>query len=69
MLKWTLLTVTVALISVQSFAYDAKSCQIKKEKLVEQLQYAKKYNNTHRIEGLNKAIARLDQDCAKYVKK
>lgn len=69
MLKKTLLMFSITMISVHSFAYDARSCQIKKEKLIEQLHYAKKYNNTHRIEGLNRALARLNQQCAQYVKK
>ncbi|ENV33464.1 hypothetical protein F960_02497 [Acinetobacter gerneri DSM 14967 = CIP 107464 = MTCC 9824] len=64
-----LLTLSVALISVNSFAYDAHSCKIKREKLVQQLHYAKQYNNTQRIKGLERALARLDQKCAVYVAK
>ena len=54
--------------SVSTFAYDAKSCEIKKEKLTEQMQYAKKYNNTYRINGLKRALDNLEKKCAKYSK-
>ena len=69
MLKKIVLSVSMFAFSVNAFAYDAKSCQIKKAKLTEQLQYAKKYNNTNRINGLKHALANLEQKCAQYIQK
>ena len=64
MLFKSLLITSISLISFQAFALDYKSCQIKKEKLQQQIAYAKKYNNTNRIKGLEKALARIGQQCA-----
>ena len=69
MLIKSLLLIAVSLFSVQAFADDARSCEIKKQKLEQQLVYAKKYNNTYRIRGLERAIANVNMKCARYVKK
>ncbi|TCM71058.1 uncharacterized protein DUF1090 [Acinetobacter calcoaceticus] len=68
MLIRALLLLSVSLFSVQCFAYDAKSCQIKKQKLQQQLEYAKKYNNSYRVRGLERAIADVDRKCAPILK-
>ena len=64
MLFKSLLITSISLISFQAFALDYKSCQKKKKKLQQQIVYAKKYNNTNRIKGLEKALARVGQQCA-----
>lgn len=60
----SLFILSISLISFQAFAYDYKSCQIKKEKLQQRIAYAKKHNNTYRVKGLEKALARIGQQCA-----
>lgn len=64
MLFKSLLITSLSLFSIQAFAYDYTSCQIKKEKLQQQIAYAKKHNNAHRVKGLEKALARVGQQCA-----
>ena len=64
MLFKSLLITSISLISFQAFALDYKSNKNKKEKLQQQIVYAKKYNNTNRIKGLEKALARVGQQCA-----
>uniref|UniRef100_UPI001C5500DC DUF1090 family protein n=2 Tax=Acinetobacter TaxID=469 RepID=UPI001C5500DC len=66
MLLRSIILIGASLISIQSFAYDARSCEIKKQKLAQQMTYAKKYNNTHRIRGLERAMAKVDRKCAIY---
>ncbi|MFS1539942.1 MAG: DUF1090 domain-containing protein [Candidatus Phlomobacter fragariae] len=38
-------------------------CEIKKQKLQTEIEYAKKYGNQHRINGLEKALKNLQHDC------
>ncbi|MFC6053759.1 hypothetical protein A6M14_00105 [Acinetobacter sp. Ac_877] len=64
MLFKSLFILSFSLISFQAFAHDYKSCQIKKEKLQQQIAHAKKHNNAHRVKGLEKALARVGQQCA-----
>lgn len=65
MLLKSLLIISILLVSFQVFAHNYKSCQIKKEKLQQRLAYAKKHNKINRVKGLEKAIARVGQQCAK----
>jgi len=67
MLVRSLLLLSTFLFSIQAFAYDAKSCEIKKDKLEDQLVYAKKNNNSYRIRSLERALANLKTKCAPYV--
>lgn len=63
MLKRTLFLITISAFSIQAFAYDAKTCEIKKQKIQEQLVYAKQFNNPHRVRGLERALANLERKC------
>lgn len=45
-------------------SYEGKDhCQIKKEKIAEQIEYAKKYNNPHRLAGLERALRNVEANC------
>lgn len=55
--------VAISMLSVQAFAYDEKTCQIKKQKIQEQLVYAKKHNNSYRVRGLERALANVERKC------
>ena len=64
MLFKSFLIVSLSLFSIHTFAHDYNSCQNKKLKLQQQLEYAKKHNNQNRIRSLEKALARVGQQCA-----
>lgn len=55
--------VAISMLSIPAFAYDEKTCQIKKQKIQEQLVYAKKHNNSYRVRGLERALANVDRKC------
>ena len=61
----SLFIISISLVSFQTFAQSYQSCQLKKEKLQQQIAYAKKHNNANRVKGLEKALARVGQQCAK----
>ena len=63
MLLRSLCLVAMSALSIQAFAYDAKTCEIKKQKIQEQLVYAKKYSNTFRIRGLERALVKVERKC------
>lgn len=65
MLLKSLLIISISIVSFQTFAQSYNSCQLKKEKLQQQISYAKKHNNANRVKGLEKALARVGQQCAK----
>lgn len=65
MLLKSLLIISISIVSFQTFAQSYNSCQLKKEKLQQQITYAKKHNNANRVKGLEKALARVGQQCAK----
>lgn len=65
MLLKSLLIISISIVSFQTFAQSYNSCQLKKEKLQQQITYAKKHNNANRVKGLEKVLARVGQQCAK----
>ncbi|AKJ42432.1 DUF1090 domain-containing protein [Pragia fontium] len=45
-------------------AYSGKDyCQIKKEKILQQMEYAKQYNNMNRLAGLERALSNVEAHC------
>jgi multidrug resistance efflux pump len=51
------------LLVYSSLSLAAPNCAIKEQKLREQLDYATRYGNVHRIEGLNRALANVQTYC------
>lgn len=51
------------LLVYSSLSLAAPNCAIKEQKLREQLEYATRYGNVHRIEGLNRALANVRTYC------
>ena len=45
------------LLVYSSLSLASPNCAIKEQKLREQLDYATRYGNVHRVEGLNRALA------------
>lgn len=64
MLLRSFVIVAISMLSIQAFAYDEKTCQIKKQKIQQQLVYAKKHNNSYRVRGLERALAKVERKCA-----
>ncbi len=55
---------TLLLTSTSIFANTTNNgCEIKKQKIETQIEYAKKYNNTHQIEGLQRALDNVNTYC------
>lgn len=54
----------IFILSIFTYAFLQADCNIKLQKLQNELEYAKKYSNMHRIEGLNKAIANIKARCS-----
>ncbi|MBC3252166.1 hypothetical protein BFS14_17375 [Serratia fonticola] len=51
------------LLVYSSLSLAAPNCAIKEQKLREQLEYATRYGNVHRVEGLNRALANVQTYC------
>ena len=66
MLKRTCLIATM-IISPAVLAGNSTSgkdyCAIKKEKIQQQIEYAKQYNNPHRVAGLQRALSNVETYC------
>ncbi|WP_347254614.1 DUF1090 domain-containing protein [Leminorella grimontii] len=44
--------------------YEGKDhCQIKKEKIAQQMEYARQYNNPYRLAGLERAMRNVEAHC------
>ncbi|MBZ7995351.1 DUF1090 family protein [Campylobacter canadensis] len=55
----------IFILSMCACAFLQADCNIKLQKLQNELEYAKQYSNTNRINGLNKAIADVKARCNK----
>lgn len=66
MQKLTLLS-TAALLSVMTFqasgAAQSTDCAVKKANIERQISYARQHGNTHRVNGLNKALGEISEHC------
>lgn len=51
------------LLVYSSLSLASPDCAIKEQKLREQLDYATRYGNVHRVEGLNRALANVQTYC------
>lgn len=66
MINKTLSFATVSfllVISSTTYAAQLTGCSAKKNELETQITYAKKYDNTHRIQGLEKALEEINENC------
>jgi len=66
MRKTLMTTMTTVLILAGTSAMAASpnnGCQIKKQKIETQIEYAKKHGNTHRIAGLQRALDNVNTYC------
>ncbi|QBH96568.1 DUF1090 domain-containing protein [Limnobaculum zhutongyuii] len=56
------------IISPAVFAAESNAgkdyCAIKEEKINQQIEYAKKYNNPHRLAGLERALSNVKAHCS-----
>ena len=69
MIKKTLLAISIAFMSVHSFAYDNEVCKNQRQSIEKQIVDAKRYNNQRRLQGLEKALERVNKVCSKQMKK
>ncbi|MEW5561937.1 DUF1090 family protein [Enterobacter asburiae] len=57
----------LVLVAVPSFFTEAvaktQNCEQRKEAIRRQMSYAKKYNNTYEIAGLERALSEVKQNC------
>lgn len=51
------------LLSTQSYAATPVGCTAKRLEVENQITYARKYNNTHQIAGLQKALREIEEHC------
>ncbi|MFD1259939.1 DUF1090 domain-containing protein [Entomomonas asaccharolytica] len=58
-----LLSVCLANTVVADYYHKQQGCKIKIQKLQQQLEYAKTYGNTNRVQGLERAIANVKTYC------
>ncbi len=49
---------TILLLSTTVQATEITGCAVKKQEIEIQINYAKEYNNTHQLKGLQKSISR-----------
>ncbi|EHC7479265.1 DUF1090 domain-containing protein [Salmonella enterica] len=56
-------TTFVLLLSIQSYATPPVGCAAKKQEVENQITYAREYNNTHQIAGLQKALREIEEHC------
>lgn len=54
---------TILLLSTTVRATEITGCAVKKQEIKIQISYAKEYNNTHQLKGLQKALAEVNFHC------
>ncbi|TQI82520.1 uncharacterized protein DUF1090 [Serratia fonticola] len=57
------LFLALPLLVFSSLSFAAPNCAIKEQKIRTQLDYATRYGNVNRIEGLNRALANVQRYC------
>lgn len=64
MTRFTTAALALGALLVSTSALSAQnSCDIKKSKIQEQLSYAKAHGNTHRVQGLERALQNVNTYC------
>ncbi|EPL8093502.1 MULTISPECIES: DUF1090 domain-containing protein [Morganella] len=64
MTRFTTTVLALATLLVSTSALSAQNgCDIKKSKIQEQLSYAKAHGNTHRVQGLERALQNVNTYC------
>ncbi len=63
MLTRSLLVISVALMSVQAFAYDGKTCHAKKQRIEQQIRVARSHHDVKRVRGLERSLAQVNRQC------
>ncbi|EII5453542.1 DUF1090 family protein [Salmonella enterica] len=61
-MKYIIFLFSMSFLSFNSIA-GYNSCEIKIDKIKEQIEYAKRYGNINRLEGLTRALARVNRYC------
>lgn len=57
-------TLIISPAALAGNSYDGKDyCAIKKEKIQQQIEYAKQYNNPNRVAGLERALSNVEAHC------
>ncbi|WP_232597077.1 DUF1090 domain-containing protein [Photobacterium phosphoreum] len=54
---------TIFLLSTTVQATEITGCAVKKQEIKTQISYAKEYNNTDQLKGLQKALAEVNDNC------
>ncbi|WP_283598756.1 DUF1090 domain-containing protein [Photobacterium phosphoreum] len=54
---------TIFLLSTTVQATEITGCAVKKQEIKTQISYAKEYNNTYQLKGLQKALAEVNDNC------
>lgn len=64
MTRFTTAALALGALLVSTSALSAQNgCDIKKSKIQEQLSYAKAHGNTHRVQGLERALQKVNTYC------
>lgn len=64
MKKFIFAAITFSLMASHVYADNAvNGCEIKKQNIQEQIDYAKANNNPHRVQGLERALQNVEQYC------
>lgn len=58
----SILVITPA-FSAQASSPVATGCEAKRQNIQEQIDYARKHNNPHRVSGLEKALSEVNSNC------
>ncbi len=67
MTRFTTAALALGALLVSTSALSAQNgCDIKKSKIQEQLSYAKAHGNTHRVQGLERALQNVNTYCTPY---
>lgn len=53
----------IFLLSTTVQATEITGCAVKKQEIKTQISYAKEYNNTYQLKGLQKALAEVNDNC------
>lgn len=58
-----LLLLTLSLSTFSAFSATADGCANKAQEIQQQIDYATQHGNTHRVEGLKKALSTVQSNC------
>lgn len=54
----------ISLLTVGTFSYAGSLCQQKEQSILKEINYARKYDNQHRVDGLQQALNEVRTNCS-----